>query len=89
MAILSMFYGIIVSMYYLDNNKHHLPHIHVSYQEFEVILSIPDGSIIEGSLPKNKQKLVDAWLEIHQDELIANWKLASVGTNVFPIDPLK
>ena len=29
MAVLSMFYGIIISMYYMDN----LPHIHVKYQE--------------------------------------------------------
>lgn len=32
MAIISMFYGIIISMYYLDTRKHHIPHIHVKYQ---------------------------------------------------------
>ena len=30
MAIISMFYGIIISMYYLDNKRHNLPHIHMS-----------------------------------------------------------
>jgi hypothetical protein len=41
MAILSMFYGIIVSMYYLDKRRHHLPHIHVKYQDQEVVIAIP------------------------------------------------
>ena len=43
-----MFYGIIVSMYYLDNKRHSLPHIHVKYQEQEVVLRIPDGDVLEG-----------------------------------------
>lgn len=89
MAILSMFYGIIISIYYLDNNQHNIPHIHVKYQEHEAVFSIPDGSILEGSLPNNKLKLVIAWMEIHQDELIADWELAISGNTVFQIEPLK
>jgi hypothetical protein len=84
-----MFYGIIVSMYYLDNKRHNLPHIHVKYQEQEVVLSIPDGEILEGSLKPNKMKLVQAWIEIHKDELMADWELAGKGEAVFKIDPLK
>ena len=42
MAILSMFYGIIVSMYYIDNKQHHSPHIHISYQGKEAVVGIPD-----------------------------------------------
>ena len=41
MPVISMFYGIIVSMYYIDNKRHKLPHIHVKYQENEVVLGIP------------------------------------------------
>jgi hypothetical protein len=89
MAVLSMFYGIIVSMYYFDTQRHHVPHIHVRYQEEEVVLSIPDGEVLEGSLKRNKMKLVQAWIEIHQDELMANWELASNGEAIFKIDPLK
>ena len=84
-----MFYGIIVSMYFLDKKRHHLPHIHVKYQEQEVVLSIPDGEVLEGSLKPNKMKLVQAWVEIHKDELMADWELASKGEAVFKIDPLK
>lgn len=84
-----MFYGIIVSIYYLDNRQHKLPHIHVRYQEVEAVISIPDAVIIEGSFPRNKLKLVEAWIEIHKDDLIANWELAISGNTVYQIDPLK
>ena len=43
MPAISMFYGVIIYLYFKDNKKHKLPHIHVKYQEFEVIVSIPDG----------------------------------------------
>ena len=89
MAVIAMFYGIIVSMYFFDNKKHHRPHIHVKYQGQEVILSIPEGDVLQGELKKNKMKLVQAWIEIHKEELMANWELASIGEQIFKIDPLK
>ena len=89
MAVIAMFYGVIVSMYYLDNKKHHIPHVHVKYQDQEAVLSIPDGQVLEGKLKANKMKLVQAWLEIHQEELVANWELANKGEAIFRIEPLK
>jgi hypothetical protein len=89
MPVISMFYGLIVSMYYLDNKQHNYPHIHVKYGELEAIYKIPDGSLLEGSLPANKEKLVQAWIEIHKEDLMANWQLAVDGNTIFKIDPLK
>ena len=89
MPVISMFYGIIVLMYFLDNKKHKRPHIHVQYQGKEAVFSIPDGKLLEGALPHNKIKLVCAWIEIHREELLADWKLAVQGAEVFKIDPLK
>jgi hypothetical protein len=66
-----------------------LPHIHVKFQEQEAVVAIPSGDILEGSLTPNKLKLVQAWIEIHQDDLLADWELASAGESVFKIDPLK
>ena len=37
----------------------------------------------------NGCKLVQAWIEIHKDELFADWELASNGVQPFPIDPLR
>ena len=84
-----MFYGIIISIYYLDNRKHNLPHIHIRYQNEEAVVSIPNGELIEGNLKSNKMKLVQAWIEIHKDELMADWELAISGQQVFKIEPLK
>ncbi len=76
-------------MYYLDNKQHNLPHIHVKYQEEEAVISILDGSVLDGSLKANKMKLVLAWMEIHNDELLADWDLAIKGEAIYKIDPLK
>jgi len=59
------------------------------YQENEAVISIPDGELLEGQIPGNKLKLVMAWIEIHRDELMADWELASKGENPYKIDPLK
>ena len=89
MPVISVFYGLIVMMYFYDNKKHHLPHIHVKYQNGEAVFSIIDGNLIEGKLPKNKIKLVEAWIEIHREDLIADWQLAIEGQQIFKIEPLK
>ncbi len=73
----------------MDNRKHKFPHIHVKYNEFEAVFKFPEGRMMEGELPLSKQKLVEAWIEIHKEELMANWKLAVNGNTIFKIDPLK
>jgi hypothetical protein len=89
MATLSMFYGIIISMFFRDTRQHHLPHVHAKYQNDRAVFSIPDGNIIEGKLKPNQTKLVQAWITIHADELLANWDLAVDGKNVYKIEPLR
>jgi hypothetical protein len=70
MPVISMFYGVIVLMYYFDNKKHSQPHIHVQYSDEEAVISIPDGTVLEGTLKSAKLKLVQAWIEIHHEELM-------------------
>ena len=89
MAIISMFYGIIVSMYQFDNKQHKKPHIHLKYQGEEAIFTISNGKVLTGKIKSSKRKLIQAWIEIHKDELIANWELAINGEEIFKIDPLK
>ncbi len=84
-----MFYGIIIRLYYFDNQQHHMPHIHVHYQEESAVIEIPSGKLLEGKLKGSKLKLVEAWIEIHKEELMADWELAINGEPVFKIDPLK
>lgn len=89
MPAISMFYGILILMYFYDNKKHSRPHIHAEYGEYEASIAIDDGIVLSGSLPAPKLKLVQAWIEIHREDLLANWKLAVSGEPVFKIDPLR
>ncbi|MCL2845160.1 MAG: DUF4160 domain-containing protein [Chitinivibrionia bacterium] len=88
MPVLSLFYGIIVRMYREVSGKHNKPHIHVEYAGEEVVISL-DGEVLDGSVQKSKMKLVEAWMEIHREDLEANWKLLSNGEQYFKIEPLK
>lgn len=88
MPVLSTFFGIIVRMYREVSGKHNLPHIHAEYAGEEVVVAL-DGTILEGSIPKAKMKLLDAWIEIHREDLQANWQLLSNGEQFFRIDPLR
>lgn len=89
MPILSMFYGIVIRMYFFDDKQHHLPHLHAEYAGNRVVFSIDDGEVLAGTLPSAKARLVQAWIEIHRDELLADWQLAVMGKEVFKIEPLK
>lgn len=88
MPTISVFFGIIIKMYREINSRHNLPHIHAEYQEHEAVISL-EGEILNGELPSRKMKLVQAWIEIHQEDLQANWKLLSEGKEFFKIDPLR
>lgn len=88
MPVLSLFYGLIIRMFRETSGKHHKPHIHVEYAEEEVVISL-DGEILEGAISGSKMKLVQAWMEIHREDLEANWKLLSKGEQYFKIEPLK
>ena len=85
MPTLSLFYGIIIRMFSFDTDKHKLPHIHAEYQDHTAVYAIADGTVLAGKLPSRQHKLVVAWIEIHQEDLMADWKLASTGKQTFPI----
>jgi len=89
MPVISMFYGIIIRLFHFDNKQHKKPHIHVEYQDETAVVEIETGEVLAGSFPPKKLKLVQAWIEIHQDELKADWKLAVEGKEVFKINPLQ
>jgi len=84
-----MFYGIVIYMYFFDDERHKLPHIHARYQGQEASFSIVDGAALSGSVPLSKARLVQAWIEIHRDDLMADWQLAVNGESPLPIEPLR
>jgi Domain of unknown function (DUF4160) len=89
MPTISMFYGIVIYLYFFDDERHKLPHIHAKYQNHDASFSILDGSILAGEIPEGKAKLVQAWIEIHHEALMADWDLAVNGEMPFRIEPLQ
>lgn len=89
MPMISMFYGIVICLYFFDDERHNLPHIHAKYQGEEAAFSILDGEVLNGSIPPGKTRLVQAWIEIHRESLLADWDLAVNGQIPFSIDPLR
>ncbi len=70
--------------------KNTIPHIfHVYYQDDKAVIDINKVELIDGKLPKNKLRIVLAWVELRKEELLANWNLAQNGELPYKIDPLK
>ena len=82
MPEISRFYGIVIYMFFVDHNP---PHFKVKYGEFEANISINNGNILSGDLPISKHKLVQAWTEIHKNELLEMWNTKKI----FKIEPLR
>lgn len=89
MPTISMFYGILVLMFFRDNRRHNLPHIHARYQGEEAAIALENGSILDGKLAPKQLKMVQAWIEIHKEELLVDWQLAVNGDEPFRIAPLQ
>ena len=89
MPELSRFYGIIIRMFVEAGAPHHASHFHAYYKEHVGIFTIDPVEMIAGSLPKRQARLVEAWAELHQDELRADWQLLQGGQSPAAIDPLK
>jgi hypothetical protein len=88
MPELARFFGIIIRMYAEAGGPHHTPHFHAYYQDDVAIYGIDPVELITGSLPRRQQRLVEAWAELHQAELMAAWQSLQAGRPPSPIAPL-
>lgn len=88
MPVICMFHGIFIRMYTLDTQHHHTPHIHARHAEYEASISIGDGEVLAGELPRRQLRLVQAWVELRREDLLANWELAASGRKPFNLQPL-
>jgi hypothetical protein len=70
------------------SERHHTPHFHVYHQEHTAVFSIRPIELMAGSLPKRQARLVEAWAELHEEELLADWELLQEGRMPAPIAPL-
>lgn len=74
---------------FFDDERHKFPHIHAKYQGQEASFSILDDALLSGEIPVAKVRLVQAWIEIHREDLLADRDLAVNGQTPFAIDPLR
>lgn len=74
---------------YFSLGEHPPPHFHIYYNEYRASVDIRTCEIMEGKLPGRQIKLALAWAELHQEELMADWKLVMNGEEPFKIQPLQ
>ena len=86
MPEISRFLGIVIGMFYNDHNP---PHFHASYGEHEVAVSIREGAILWGGLPRRALGHVEEWRQAHLDELEEDWDRARMKEVLKPIAPLE
>lgn len=65
------------------------PHFHAYYQEDVGVYAIDKIELIAGQLPRRQHRLVEAWAELHQRELLADWERLQSGRIPLRIDPLQ
>ena len=86
MPIISVFFGIIIRMFYDDHDP---PHIHVEFQDKKALLDFR-GNILKGDLhSRTALKLVREWIDLRYEELLEDWELARHGKEINKIEPLK
>ena len=88
MPELSRFFGIIVRMFAEAGGQHHVAHFHAYWQDLVAVVSIDPIDVIAGSLPTRQRRLVEAWAELHQQELRDDWNRLQDGQPPMPIEPL-
>lgn len=76
-------------MYAEAETPHQKPHFHAYYQDHVGIYSLDSLELIGGGLPKRQQRFVEAWAELHQQELLADWQRLQEGKRPLPIKPLE
>jgi hypothetical protein len=89
MPEISRFFGIIIRMFAEVGAPHHRPHFHAAYQDFKAVFALDAVECIGGGLPRTQQRLVEAWAEIHRDELLRDWALLQSGQPPLKIEPLQ
>ncbi len=83
---ISRFYGLVITMYF-DDHGH--PHFHVRHPEGAAKIRIDVIEVIDSRLATKHLRLALAWAELHQQELLENWRRAQAGETLKAIDPLK
>ena len=85
MPFVSMFFGIIIRMFF---NEHNPPHFHAEYQGTEGVFNF-DGEMLHGNIKSlTALRLVKEWANLRKNELEENWKNITEKVVINKIEPL-
>lgn len=89
MPELSRFFGIVMRMFVEAGAPHQRPHVHAYYQDQAAVFALETLECLGGSLARPQRRLVEAWMEIHREELMRDWDLLQSGQPPVKIEPLR
>lgn len=88
MPKISEFFGIIISMYWFDTQKHKLPHFHARYAGEEAVFDL-NGKCIEGDLGTRANRLIFEWASERKKEIQDAWQCAVNGKEIPWVLPIR
>ena len=86
MPEISRFFGIVIKMYWEDHTP---PHFHAFYAGEQALIDIRTLSLFAGQLQPRALGLVIEWANLHQQELLADWRRAQGQEPLKKIAPLQ
>lgn len=88
MGELTRFDNVRIYMNYMDTDRHQEPHFHVQLSDGkEASISIATGKVLAGKIDRKSQKIINAWIILHKEELWDRWNKAVSGKNFGKIPP--
>jgi len=88
MPEIAAFLGLSFCLYFFDNKQHKLPHLHVKYGSYELIIAIETGESLEGYLPGKQRKRAEKHIAQHRQQLMLMWQKAVTGENPGKLDDM-
>ena len=85
MPTISIFYGVVIQMFWREHNP---PHFHAIYAGEEAIIDIRTLEVMEGGLSRRALAMVLDWAEANRDDLLENWRLCQLKQHPNRIEPL-
>ncbi len=87
--IISAFYGLAVGFPTKNISKQRSPILVAADQEQVFGINLQTSQIAFGEPSHKKAMLLQAWIQIHQEELLLNWETGKSRLEFFAIDPLR
>jgi hypothetical protein len=83
---ISRFFGIVIAMFFDDPDP---PHFHARHAAGQARIRVDTLEVMDSTLARRQERLVFAWAELHQVELVENWRRARAGETLNAFEPLR